>query len=996
MKMTPTFKIKKLGFFVLLSLFLNTSSVYAQDVDVYRTQASDIKIKPNLLFILDESGSMRSTKPTSDITICGKKKCSRTEELQAALRKVFAEPDPDDIDNDGDLGGVTDVQAAMLGYSKRQNLGRRIISDFQDVDENRNTFLNLIDTIKNPGGTTTVQAMTAGVKWYESGFTDDDGLNDWDGWNGIGDDGDANDTIVITPVLEESYCAANHIILLTDGAPYSDQASSKPDRHDPHPFKSAGYVYKGNNCTNPDPSGFSMSRAGCTGDIAEWAYNTDLFPSIKGNQNIVTQTIGFRTGSSARTYLIDIATRGGGKYYESNSTGDLVTAINAIVKEATASIKYTFNAPLIPFNATNTAATGNFIYVPVFEPSVTAFWKGNLKKYSISTSGDEILLSSANGGGTVLSSNSLFEDTAKSYWSNVVDGAESLVGGAITQFTGTRKLYTYVAGSTSTDLAGNAENHIITTNTLITHNMLGVSVPTNLNDSSDPYNIERKNRIEWINWTDADNLHEGEMGAAIHAQPAIVDTYGAGNDIILLPTSEGVLEAIDAATGEELWAFMPQELLANIGDLQENAKRTEPIYGLDGPMTVYQTNGKTMVVFGMRRGGKNYYALDITVRNAPEFAWQIIGGVSTNFTNLGQTWSKPLFLKMEITGGPSNKQVLVFGGGYDAAIQDGATSQIDDNLGRGVYVVNAETGVWIATYTPTGNNNGIASDVLPVDINANGIIDRLYAADVGGKIIRIDTPDSDFASTTFSSGIIADVNDGNTSYHQFFNTPEVGYFNKGKRQFLLILIGSGTRPDPLGKTVTDSFYMIKDPDIWVAPISYTTVARSDLYNTTGNLVQVGNNTEKATALGLLNKKRGWYIDMPTGSGEKIFSKARLYDFTVLFTTYSGTRANANDVCAAGNTTSESHFWAVNMLTGASVFSKLDGDATDFTTADRKKSLNIPGMPPSPTLVFPGTAQGSSGKVIALVGLQEVTRWSDRFHAIYWEEVIGNNYSAPTD
>ncbi|MCF6262308.1 MAG: hypothetical protein L3J24_01755 [Xanthomonadales bacterium] len=981
MKVMPQYTLKKLGLSIFLGLILGTSSVQANDVEVYRTQGTATAVKPNMLFVLDESSSMREKDGDST---------TRTQELQAALRAIFAKPED---------GGLEEVNAAFMGYSKRKYGGRRLITvgpstGFYDVDKDRGQLVNDINDIYHISGTVTVQAMAAAVEWFKTGFTDDDGTGSYDGCykdqgtclkgTGVG-----SDEVVTTPVTRDLYCAQNSIILLTDGAPYSDQWRGDSDYADPNPYK-PNFIYQGSSCTNPDPSGFSMNRAGCTGDIAEWGFNNDLSPSIQGLQNVATHTIGFHTKPNELAYLQDIALRGGGKYYPSSDTASLVAAFNAIATSAKSSIKYTFNAPLVPFNATNTAVTGEFIYVPVFEPSVTAFWKGNIKKYKISVSDSNITLSSAPGGGTVLGANNLFLPTARSYWGGAIDdGNQSLVGGAVDNFNGTRKLYTYVAGSPSKNLATNVENHVTDDNSLVTHAMLGLSTPTNINDPSDPLNIKRKSLIKWSNWTDDDNLHEGEMGAPIHTLPVVVDAYDPDNDVILMPTSEGVLEAIDAKTGKPLWAFMPEAMLKNISELKDNAKRDVPLYGLDGPMTVYKTNGKTMVVFGMRRGGRNYYALDITDRTNPKFAWEIIGGVTARFLNLGQTWSKPLFVKMEIAGVPTNKQVLAFGGGYDDDVQHDVTTRINDTLGKGVYIVNAETGAWITTYTPTDNLNGIAADLLPVDINANGIIDRFYAADIGGRIIRIDTPDSDFASSlrTPTSGVIADVNENSNVYHQFFNTPEVGYFNKGSSQFLIVLIGSGARPDPLDKLVTNSFYMIKDPDIWTAPATYETVTRDDLHNTTANLVQVGSTNQQTQALAALNTSSGWYINMPSGSGEKVFSKASLYDFSVLFTTYSGTRSNSNDVCSAGVTKGESQFWAVHMLTGAAVFSDLDGDADDLVTGDRTKSLNIPGMPPAPTLLFPGTADGPGKVVVALVGLQEVTRWPDRFHAIYWEQVI---------
>ena len=244
----------------------------------------------------------------------------------------------------------------------------------------------------------------------------------------------------------------------------------------------------------------------------------------------------------------------------------------------------------------------------------------------------------------------------------------------------------------------------------------------------------------------------------------------------------------------------------------------------------------------------------------------------------------------------------------------------------------------------------------------------------------------DFASTTPKGGIIADINQGSSSYRNFFNTVEVGYFSRGGVQFLAVMIGSGHRPEPLNKAVTDRFYMIKDHNVWTAPVStYDKWTESDLYDATTTV----NNT--------LNGLQGWYIDL--GYGEKVFSKARLYDYAVLFTTYTGERTQDTNPCNANTTHGTSYFYALNMLDGNAYFAGLDGQDPegDPTLADRKKQLSIPGMPPAPTLLFPSTDPNSESlgrEVIALVGLEEVTRWPDRFHAISWEECIHSDCSQP--
>ncbi|MCP4995975.1 MAG: hypothetical protein GY934_19680, partial [Gammaproteobacteria bacterium] len=279
-----------------------------------------------------------------------------------------------------------------------------------------------------------------------------------------------------------------------------------------------------------------------------------------------------------------------------------------------------------------------------------------------------------------------------------------------------------------------------------------------------------------------------------------------------------------------------------------------------------------------------------------------------------------------------------------------------------------------------------------------------YYADVGGRILRLDVPDTtmtdvndiDGDSNTTEveppqHGIIADINTGTgaNAYRSFFNTPEVGYFSKGGVQYLAVLIGSGHRPKPLdmpSNSEADRFYMIKDREVWRAPASgsYTKVDH-------GSLVDADSTSDVTD---------GWYLDVThvddkTGVEEtyKVFSKAKLYNYDVLFTAYRGYTVGdvASDPCVGDAAKGKAVFFAVKMGDGSASFADMDGEdpGGPATDDDRSVSLLIPGIPPSPTLLFPEIegGLGFSGEVRAIVGLEEVQKWYDRFHAVYWEEVI---------
>jgi type IV pilus assembly protein PilY1 len=498
-------------------------------------------------------------------------------------------------------------------------------------------------------------------------------------------------------------------------------------------------------------------------------------------------------------------------------------------------------------------------------------------------------------------------------------------------------------------------------------------------------------RTELLNWitrdpayvaTDENPSHSGVMGAPIHTQPIVV-TYN-NDEVVLIPTSEGVLQAIDAKSGEELWAFMPQDLLPGIRTIKNNEDSSIPYYGLDGPMTYYEVGDDKMIIFGMRRGGRKYHILNISKRLAPEYVAEISSVASDDFSKLGQTWSKPLFLKMKING--SEQEVLVFGGGYDPD-QDNITPPVtdySDDEGNAIYIVKASDGSLLKSISNSGANvnisemtNAIASNIATVDLNGDARVERLYASDVGGRIIRIDI---DETNNKISGGVIADINAGINDHRKFFAPPQIGYYNKSGTQFLAVLIGTGDIANPLDDDVTDRFYMIKDPAIWQTPDWSTYDVAVD-----GDFLDASDAVVSALTLG----KRGWYIDY-TGS-EKSYSKAILYDYSIFFTTYSAETVEPEDPCNAVGTIGTARLYGLDLLSANAVLN-WDGSSEDeITLNDRSKVLDLQGIPPSPALVFPADTDGDGNtigkKVYLFSDLTKQTQWTDRFRPIYWEEVI---------
>ncbi|MCP4992262.1 MAG: VWA domain-containing protein, partial [Gammaproteobacteria bacterium] len=330
---------------MVMGLAVGASAVQADDIEIYLQEPPD-PVPPNVLFILDESGSMDSGSP------------SRMSRLKSAMATILGD---DDMDN---------VIAGILGYttkgSQHADKRLRVISDFLEVEDNSDAMIDSVNGLSPYSYTPTVRALDAGVKWFQGTFKDDGAV-----------------TPKVSPIAgtaADNWCKPNHMVILTDGIPNANRLTDKiPIRKYPE--------LTGPSCTSVTISGYTDGGT-CAAEIAQWAYETDLKTETGWDeqQNIVTHSIGFDTTDGAlRAFMKSIADAGGGDYYDATSAADLVSAFKAIIVDAAEGIPYTYSSPAIPFNPDNAALSGDYLYVPMFEPMPNKFWKGNLKKYKLTT-----------------------------------------------------------------------------------------------------------------------------------------------------------------------------------------------------------------------------------------------------------------------------------------------------------------------------------------------------------------------------------------------------------------------------------------------------------------------------------------------------------------------------------------------------------------------------------------------------------------------------------
>ncbi len=741
----------------------------------------------------------------------------------------------------------------------------------------------------------------------------------------------------------------NHIIMLTDGEPSRSGPSGKM-----RDFIGV------NQC---DSNGVP-SRGQCVTDIARFMNTVDQSP-LPQTQSITTHTVGFNFSSE---WYKRIADEGGGDFVEASNADELVESIESILA-GVLKVNSTFVAPVAAINQFNRLNHRSEIYFAVFRPNEQPGWTGNLKKYRLGDQNEILDYSTTDGKPALDASTGFFSDEAKSAWGAVVDGAEVEVSGANSQLPApaSRKIYTYHSGSTSTTLTQDA-NRVETENTSLTKAMFGVG---SMSDA------EFDEHIEWILGKDVDdedgngitNEKRYIIADPLHSKPVAV-TYGGTEEAPDITTffgsNAGFLHAVDAGTGAERFAFMPEVSAPLQKTLREGDTSLSKVYGLDGSVSAWveDANGDGAITtgtgdfvrlyIGQRRGGRNIYALDVTNRNSPELMWTIKGGTG-DFTELGQTWSQPQRGTIDLNG--TLTDVLFFAGGYDED-QDDTSLRAADDVGRAIYIVDAMTGALIwkggpdASFTKTfaDMKYSFPADLAILDTTGTGTDNMFFIGDVGGQVWRFDINNgAETAADLVSGGVIADLGVGTgtnslAENRRFYHAADVALVVKNNQQKLAVAIGSGFRAGPLAKGTEDRFYVILQDNVFGKPASYTKLTTADLYDATDN--DVGEGVDGAYVL--LDEAQGYYFDT-LYDGEKVLSKPLIFNNVVTFTTYEPNPAATGSSCiaAAGVT----RVYQVNLLDGAPINTWDDVDG--LSENDRAVELSTSSIIDEPVIICTG-------------------------------------------
>ncbi len=280
-----------------------------------------------------------------------------------------------------------------------------------------------------------------------------------------------------------------------------------------------------------------------------------------------------------------------------------------------------------------------------------------------------------------------------------------------------------------------------------------------------------------------------KLGDSNHSNPVVVgppdgtaaimgdgyqDFMNAWDDrrkVVYVGANDGMIHCFDVLTGEELWGFIPYNLLPKLKNMWAvDAATGERYFSRDlyvdgSPMVadVYidadgdaSQEWATILISGQGSGngsalagGTNYYfALDITNPDNPQPLWEFTHDL------LGETWSVPIVGKIRKNG--EDAWLAFMGSGYD--------NDPSDTVGNVFYAVDAETGEYfwgfyageVDTTVGQGWNipNTIPGSPSIIDIDQDGHADRVYVPDLDGRVWKVDVSIEYQDSTSWEAVVI--------------------------------------------------------------------------------------------------------------------------------------------------------------------------------------------------------------------------------------------------
>ncbi len=374
-------------------------------------------------------------------------------------------------------------------------------------------------------------------------------------------------------------------------------------------------------------------------------------------------------------------------------------------------------------------------------------------------------------------------------------------------------------------------------------------------------------RLDWLRGTEHSSLRSRMdtnskrlLGDIIHSDPQYK------NGVLYVGANDGMLHAFDATSGEELFAYIPSELL-----LPEPGRNHAPLsrlmspdythrYFMDGTPAIAEVTlsgaAKTVLVSSMGAGGRSLFALDVSSPesfSASNVLWEF------RDPDLGYRSGTPAVVRMN-----DGTWAVVTGNGYNS-----------DSGKAFLFVINLATGALIKKIpTNDATANGLATPFVTDWPERNLRAQRIYAGDLLGNLWAFDV--SGNASQWDNQNrrrILFTATDAADNPQPITSRP---YGARTSDSEAMIVVGTGSyfRTQDANDNQVQSLYGIVD--YASVPNNPPTVVRANLLEQ--KIIYqgaVGDKTLRVVSDYTIEEThKGWFIDLDQETGERVISGPR--------------------------------------------------------------------------------------------------------------------------
>jgi type IV pilus assembly protein PilY1 len=240
------------------------------------------------------------------------------------------------------------------------------------------------------------------------------------------------------------------------------------------------------------------------------------------------------------------------------------------------------------------------------------------------------------------------------------------------------------------------------------------------------------------------------LGDIVHSSPVFK------NNVIYTGANDGMLHAFNADTGKELFAYVPNLVFGNLEALSNPGYVHQYFVDLTPVVSDIDYAGMTtMLVGGLGKGGRGYFALDVSgidpllsadpsteKKLADRVLWEYpdLDTHPDEVADVGYSFSRPSVVQ---SNDPAHPWLVIFGNGYSSAHENAVLFILDPASGDLIRRIN----------TQVGSCNGLSSPVA-VDVDSDYKVDYVYAGDLKGNLWKFDLTSDNAAdwSVAFEDG----------------------------------------------------------------------------------------------------------------------------------------------------------------------------------------------------------------------------------------------------